>query len=128
MFHLDYISCVLTIISTALVGTRRWQGWLLASANSVIICFIGVRTHQLGFVPANVFCLALYGYNIIQWRKTETSETPSPVIASDNLNQAVEGHHVSRSFATKRRRTIAAHERPLRYRDRIPAHRLPGQS
>ena len=37
-------------------------------ANSAIICVIAFRTAQLGFVPANVFCLAIYGYNIAKWK------------------------------------------------------------
>jgi nicotinamide riboside transporter PnuC len=72
--RLDYVSCVLTIISTILVGRRCWEGWVLAAINSVIICIIGLRTEQLGFVPANMFCLVLYGMNLRTWRKSEVSE------------------------------------------------------
>jgi hypothetical protein len=67
-FRLDYFSCILTILSTVLVGRRMWQGWIVASANSAVICVIALRTSQTGFVPANLFCLALYGYNIAKWR------------------------------------------------------------
>ena len=48
MFRLDYLSCVLTITSTILVGRRCWEGWVLASVNSVIMCIIGIKTAQLG--------------------------------------------------------------------------------
>jgi hypothetical protein len=68
MFRLDYLSCALTILSTILVSRRLWQGWVVASANSVIICIIGVRTAQLGFIPANLFCLALYAHAIYKWK------------------------------------------------------------
>lgn len=68
MLRLDYLSCVLTIASTVMVGRRKWYGWVVAGTNSIIICAIGVNTGQFGFVPANLFCLALYLYNIIQWR------------------------------------------------------------
>ena len=74
MLRLDYISCVLTIFSTILVGKRCWEGWILAAINSVIICVIGLRTAQLGFIPANVFCLVLYGVNLRNWRKAEPAE------------------------------------------------------
>ncbi len=74
MLRLDYISCVLTILSTILVGKRCWEGWILAAVNSVISCVIGFRTAQMGFIPANVFCLILYGVNLRNWRKTETAE------------------------------------------------------
>jgi hypothetical protein len=45
-----------------------WQGWVIAGVNSIIICAIGVRTAQLGFVPANLFCIAIYAHNISAWR------------------------------------------------------------
>jgi len=69
MFRLDYISCVLTVIAAILLGQKRWQGWLVAGINSVLICDIAVNTSQTGFIPANVFCVALYAYNILGWRR-----------------------------------------------------------
>jgi hypothetical protein len=69
MLRLDYISCVLTVISTVLVGRKLWQGWIIAGANSALICLIGIRTAQFGFVPANLFCIALYSYNLRSWKK-----------------------------------------------------------
>ena len=68
LLRLDYFSCVLTVISTLLVGKRYWEGWVLAAVNSLIICIIGFRTAQLGFIPANLFCLVLYAYNLRSWR------------------------------------------------------------
>lgn len=69
LLRLDYISCILTIGSTILVGKKRWEGWLIAGLNSALICVIAVDTSQFGFIPANVFCLALYSYNIRAWSK-----------------------------------------------------------
>jgi hypothetical protein len=69
VLRLDYISCVLTVLSTVLVGRKLWHGWIVAGANSVIVCVIGLRTAQFGFVPANLFCIALYSYNLWNWRK-----------------------------------------------------------
>jgi len=66
--HLDFISCLLTIISTVLVGKRLWQGWIMAGLNSMIICLIGFQTRQWGLILANIFCLAIYAYNIGKWR------------------------------------------------------------
>ena len=71
-FRLDYLSCVLTVVSTILVGRRHWEGWVLAVINSVIICLIGLRTSQWGFIPANVFCIVLYAVNLREWRKVDT--------------------------------------------------------
>lgn len=64
MLRLDYLSCVLTVISTILVGRRFWEGWILAALNSVIICLIAVRTAQTRFIPANLVCVVLYGVNL----------------------------------------------------------------
>ena len=75
MFRLDYLSCMLTITSTILVGRRCWEGWLLASVNSVIICIIGIRTAQLGFVPANVFCIAMSVINLCTWRRSAAASS-----------------------------------------------------
>jgi hypothetical protein len=72
VIRLDYLSCVLTVVSTVLVGKRHWEGWVLAAFNSVIICVIGVRTAQLGFIPANLFCIVLYGFNLRSWRKADS--------------------------------------------------------
>ncbi len=73
MLRLDYLSCVLTVISTILVGRRIWEGWVLAAVNSVIICVIAAHTSQTGFIPANLFCIVLYGINLRSWRKDEAS-------------------------------------------------------
>jgi hypothetical protein len=76
--HLDYISCLLTIASTVLVGRHKWQGWVVAAVNSVIISVIGLRTGQWGLVPANVFCLGIYAYNLRTWRSPAVAEEAHP--------------------------------------------------
>lgn len=73
VLRLDYLSCVLTVFSTVLVGRKCWEGWALAAINSVILCFIGFRTEQLGFIPANLFCIVLYGVNVHRWRRSQLS-------------------------------------------------------
>jgi hypothetical protein len=69
LVRLDYISCVLTIVSTVLVGKRLWYGWIVATLNSIVVCVIGMRTGQMGFVPANLFCIVLYACNVRSWLK-----------------------------------------------------------
>ena len=68
MLRLDYISCVLTVVSTVLVGKKLWHGWVIAAVNSIVVCIIGMRTAQFGFVPANLFCMGLYANNLWSWR------------------------------------------------------------
>jgi hypothetical protein len=70
VLRLDYLSCILTIASTILVGRRCWEGWALAGVNSAIICVIGLRTEQLGFIPANVFCIVVSAINLRAWRRS----------------------------------------------------------
>ena len=72
VLRLDYLSCVLTITSTILVGRRCWEGWLVGLVNSVVICVIGIKTAQFGFIPANVFCIAISANNLRNWRRPKT--------------------------------------------------------
>ena len=71
MFHLDYLSCFLTVLATVLLGRKSWTGLLVAIVNSFIVCLIGLRTSQFGFIPANVFCIGLYALNLHSWRKSD---------------------------------------------------------
>ena len=66
--RLDYVSCVLTVLGTVLLGRKLWQGWVVAAVNSAVVCVIGLRTAQFGFVPANLFCIGLYANNLWSWR------------------------------------------------------------
>lgn len=68
LIRLDYVSCILTIAGTILLGKKLWQGWVIAAVNSAVVCVIGVRTAQFGFVPANLVCIALYTSNLVHWR------------------------------------------------------------
>lgn len=119
--RLDYISCFLTIGSTVLIGKRHWQGWLIAAANSVIICYIGFQTEQTGFIPANLFCIGIYGYNVYQWRSAK-GEQSQPVAASDTLMRRSLRHHSARESTSRRKRKTATHARP--FRDRIRPREL----
>ena len=72
MLRLDYLSCILTVASTILVGRRCWEGWVLAGVNSAIICVIGFRTAQMGFIPANLFCIVMSAINLRAWRRSSS--------------------------------------------------------
>src|SRR6202020_3582629 len=72
MFHLDYLSCFLTILATILLARKSWIGLLVAIANSLIVCVIGLRTSQLGFIPANLFCIGVYAFSMRSWLKERT--------------------------------------------------------
>src|ERR1700679_3737925 len=71
MFHLDYLSCSFTILATILLARKSWIGLLVAIANSLIVCVIGLRTSQLGFIPANLFCICVYVSSMRPWLKEQ---------------------------------------------------------
>lgn len=80
MFRLDYLSCCLTVLSTILVARKRWSGLVIAGANSLIVCIIGMRTAQFGFVPANLFCIGIYGFSIRSGlREPKRSQASEPL-------------------------------------------------
>ena len=142
MFRLDYISCLLTVLSTILVSRRMWQGWIVASANSVLICVIGFRTAQLGFIPANLFCLALYMHAIYKWKSTATagdshSELCSATLERDGVVEdagLTSPARASVRFAEHRLRSrvstraSAGDEQSARSRDRIRSRNLSARS
>ena len=72
MFHLDYLSCFLTILATILLARKSWVGLFIAIVNSLIVCAIALRTSQLGFIPANLFCICVYGFSIRSWLSERT--------------------------------------------------------
>jgi hypothetical protein len=74
VFRLDYLSCILTILSTILVGRKMWAGLVVAGINSLLICVIGLRTAQLGFVPANLFCVVVYAISIRSWMRDRSPQ------------------------------------------------------
>jgi hypothetical protein len=71
-FHLDYLSCFLTVLATILLGRKSWIGLLIAIVNSAIVCAIALRTSQLGFIPANLFCICIYAFSMRSWLKEQT--------------------------------------------------------
>jgi hypothetical protein len=72
MFHLDYLSCFLTILATILLARKSWIGLLIAIVNSLIVCAIALQTSQLGFIPANLFCICVYAFSMRSWLKKQT--------------------------------------------------------
>ena len=72
MFHLDYLSCFLTIVATILLARKSWIGLRVAIANSLIVCVIGSRTSLLGFIPANLFCIGVYAFSMRSWLNERT--------------------------------------------------------
>jgi hypothetical protein len=78
MFRLDYLSCFLTILATILVGRKSWTGLLISIVNSLVVCIIGVRTSQFGFIPANLFCVCVYALSIRSWAREQRDRNQAP--------------------------------------------------
>jgi hypothetical protein len=88
MFHLDYLSCFLTVLATILLARKSWIGLLIAIVNSLIVCAIGLRTSQLGFIPANLFCICAYAFSMRSWlrEQTYTNRDQAPRQNSDSAS------------------------------------------
>jgi hypothetical protein len=71
MFRLDYLSCLLTVLATILVGRKMWTGLVVSGLNSLIVCVIGLHTSQYGFIPANVFCICINAFSLRAWLKAQ---------------------------------------------------------
>jgi hypothetical protein len=85
MFRLDYVSCLLTVVATILVGRKLWIGLVVSGLNSLIVCVIGLHTSQYGFIPANVFCIGINAFNLRAWLKAKEVPPESSTDASSDL-------------------------------------------
>jgi hypothetical protein len=94
MFHLDYLSCFLTVLATILLARKSWIGLLIAIINSLIVCAIALRTSQLGFIPANLFCICIYAFNIRSWLKEQIHTNRDPAQQQD-IDSVADGLRVS---------------------------------
>jgi hypothetical protein len=88
MFHLDYLSCFLTVLATILLARKSWIGLLIAIVNSLIVCAIGLRTLQYGFIPANLFCACVYAISMRSWLKKQTHEKRDHTLPHDDKSVA----------------------------------------
>ena len=105
IFQLDYLSCLLTVVATILVGRKMWAGLVVSMVNSLIVCVIGLHTSQYGFIPANMFCICINAFNIRAWSKTQQELSE----ATDADSEVVNGcRRVSIPEKTATRRLIAS--------------------
>src|ERR1700712_652483 len=82
MFRLDYLSCLLTVVATILVGRKMWTGLVVSGVNSLIVCVIGLHTSQYGFIPVNVFCICIHAFNLRAWLKVQEDPSEATTDAS----------------------------------------------
>ena len=102
MFRLDYLSCFLTVFATILVGRKMWTGLVVSGINSLIVCVIGLHTSQYGFIPANVFCICIYAFNLRAWLKVQKDSSESTADASGELVTSCERMSSSKKEAARR--------------------------
>ena len=84
MFHLDYLSCFLTVLATILLARKSWIGLLIAIVNSLIVSAIAWQTSQLGFIPANLFCIGIYAFSMRSWLKEQTRTNRDLTLPQDS--------------------------------------------
>src|ERR1700687_5926634 len=101
-FRLDYLSCLLSIVATILVGRKMWSGLVISCVNSLIVCVIGLHTSQYGFIPANVFCICINSFNLRAWLKVQKDPSESTTDASSELVAGCKRMSTSRKAATRR--------------------------
>jgi hypothetical protein len=102
---LDYLSCFLTVVSTILVARKRSSGLVIAAINSAIVCIIGFRTSQFGFIPANLFCIVVYAFSVGAWRAKRTlAPVPSRASSQGAVQTYVAGDYmpVAKKFVAAR--------------------------
>jgi hypothetical protein len=102
MFRLDYLSCLLTVVATVLVGRKMWTGLVVSGLNSLIVCVIGLHTSQYGFIPANVFCICINAFNLRAWLKVQKQPSESTLDASSELLTSCKQMSNSKRTATGR--------------------------
>jgi hypothetical protein len=90
MFHLDYLSCFLTVLATILLARKSWIGLLIAIANSLVVSGIALRTSQLGLIPANLFCICIYAFSMRSWLK-EQAHTLRDRDQPQNIDSVADG-------------------------------------
>src|SRR6201998_2637695 len=101
MFRLDYLSCLLTVVATILVGRKMWTGLVVSGVNSLIVCVIGFHTSQYGFIPANVFCICINAFNLRAWFKVQKDLSESTTDASSELVVGCKRLSTSKKAATR---------------------------
>jgi hypothetical protein len=102
MFRLDYLSCLLTVVATILVGRKMWTGLVVSGVNSLIVCVIGLHTSQYGFIPANVFCICINAFNLRAWLKVQKDPSESTTDASRELAARCKRMRTSQKAAARR--------------------------
>jgi hypothetical protein len=85
MFHLDYLSCALTVPATILLARKSWIGLLIATVNSFIVCAIALRTSQLGLIPANLICICIYASSMRSWLCEQTRTNRGQAARQDTV-------------------------------------------
>jgi hypothetical protein len=66
----------------------------------LIVCAIGLRTSQFGFIPANLFCICVYAFSMRSWLKKQT------LTSRDQMQREDDG-----SVADDHRNSPAMHHR-----------------
>jgi hypothetical protein len=78
----------LSLLLAHYIGDRPSRTEILGGTSnidyhSLIVCLIGFRTSQFGFIPANLVCICVYAFSIRSWlRKPNTHRVSGLSVAS----------------------------------------------
>jgi hypothetical protein len=79
-----------------------WTGLVVSGVNSLIVCVIGFHTSQYGFIPANVFCICIYAFNLRTWLKVQKDPSKSTTEASSELVAGYKRISTSKKLVARR--------------------------
>ena len=70
-YYADWIASAGTLLSTWLIGKKKWQGWLVGLLNQAAWIFIVVRSGAWGLLPMEIAYIGIAGWALWKWRRQQ---------------------------------------------------------
>ena len=67
IYHLDWISSILSLWAIWVLGKKCWWGWLISLVNTFIFFYMNVHFKLWGLMPANIIALGIFIKNAREW-------------------------------------------------------------
>jgi hypothetical protein len=67
MIHLDWVCGAMALLSTFVLGKKKWYGWLISATTNALFVVLNARAHLWGVVPVSLFCCILNLWNMVKW-------------------------------------------------------------
>lgn len=72
-YGIDWLAMVLTFVAIWLIGDRNKAGFYIMMGGNTCWIGLGILTHSLALIVANLLFVSLNIRAIINWSKTETN-------------------------------------------------------